>query len=131
MGRQLLAIAVVAVFVGSPVIYAHHSYANFDQDRTVSIDGTIEKITFANPHTILTVRMKDATAYTITWAARRQLSSQGVAASDLKIGEVVTVSGSPNRTGLELARIREVRRMRDGWTWRSAGGGHVSVVTSH
>jgi tRNA(Ile2) C34 agmatinyltransferase TiaS len=129
MRRQLASVVVMAVFAGTPAVRAHHSYADFDQDRTVSVGGIIEKISFANPHTVLTLRTKDSTAYTITWAAGRQLSRQGVEANDLKVGDEVIVSGSPNRKAPELSKIREVKRTSDGWTWRSDGG-RVSVIVA-
>lgn len=71
--------------------------------------------------------MQDATVYTVTWMSGSQLTRQGVATDDLRVGDVVVVSGSPSRQTAELARISEVRRPSDGWTWRP---GHVRVITS-
>ena len=118
MRGTLWIVVAFVVLAGSANTSAHHSYAGFDQHRTVSVGGTIEKIVFGNPHVVLTVRMKDSTVYTVTWMSGSQLTRQGVATDDLRVGDVVVVSGSPSRESAELAKISEVRRLSDGWTWR-------------
>jgi hypothetical protein len=120
--RWTLWVVGFVVLVAGANARAHHSYAGFDQDRVVSVEGTIEKIVFGNPHVVLTLRIKDSTAYTVTWTSGTQLSRQGVATDDLRISDVVVVSGSPSRTSPELSKIREVRRLSDGWTWRMTDG---------
>jgi hypothetical protein len=125
--RSTLSVVVgFVVLVGGVPAHAHHSYAGFDQDRTVSVTGAIDKILFANPHVVLTLRMPDSTVYTVTWMSGRQLNLQGVGADELTIGDVVVVSGSPSRQSDELAKITQVRRLSDGWTWRIENG-RVSV----
>jgi hypothetical protein len=74
MGRTF--VAVVGVFlllVGATGVSAHHSYAEF-QDELTSIEGTLEKVEFGNPHTVLTVRPKDG-PYTVIWFAASQLAT--------------------------------------------------------
>ena len=51
------------VFLAGGVAAAHHSYEEF-LDETVSVEGTLEKVFFANPHTILTFRTDDSAVYT-------------------------------------------------------------------
>jgi hypothetical protein len=98
---------------------AHHSYTDFF-DYFISVEGTIQRVLYANPHTILTLRTKDGILYTANWRAAYQLSRMGVEATSLKPGDVVVVSGTPSRDLAlrQLARLREVRRPSDGWTWR-------------
>jgi hypothetical protein len=126
---SLSVVITVLILSASTAIRAHHSYADFDQDRTVSIAGTIDKVLFANPHVVLTVKMDDSTLYTMTWASATQLNRQGVGRDDLKIGDKVIVSGSPSRKSAELSRISEVSRSADGWRW-SKDGGRVKINSS-
>jgi len=107
---------VVVLLLASTALDAHHSYADFE-DRTVSVGGIIDRIMFVNPHVILTVRTKDSTVYTMTWSAATNLMNHGVGREDLKVGDEVTVSGSPSRKSAELSKITEIRRTRDGWSW--------------
>ena len=123
-----LALGVFVLTAGAN-IGAHHSYAGFDQDRTVSVEGTIDSVLFANPHVVLTVRVPGASVYTVTWMSGRQLNLQGVATANLRAGDVVVVTGNPSRDSPELSKITEVRRLRDGWTWRMDDG-RVSVTAA-
>lgn len=129
MRATLLALVAVLILAGTAAVGAHHSYADFDQDRSVSVGGTIEHVLFANPHVVLMVKMDDATVYTMTWASATQLTRQGVGREELKVGDKVTVTGSPSRKAPELSKIRDVTRS-DGWRWRNEGG-KASVVSSH
>lgn len=126
----LTVVVTVLILGGAAGAGAHHSYADFEQDRTVSVEGTIENVLFANPHVVLIVKMDDSMLYTITWASATQLTRQGVARGALKAGDRVIVSGSPSRKAPELSKIRDVRRTSDGWRWRSEGG-LGSVESSH
>ncbi len=118
MRANVLTLVAVLIFAGTAAVGAHHSYADFDQDRSVSVEGTIESILFANPHVVMMVKKDDSTVYTMTWASATQLTRQGVGRDELKTGDRVIVSGSPSRKGPELSKIRDVRRMSDGWRWR-------------
>ena len=131
MKRILMAGVVVLLFsVGVRIGLAHHSYAEF-LDHTVVVEGTLEKAAFGNPHTILTLRTNDAALYSAIWNAAFQLQSRGVHATDLKVGDVLVVTGFPSRDPAmhQLAKLREVRRPTDGWTWRiDRTSGHVTVT---
>ena len=115
-------LAVAAVLLCVVPGRAHHSYSDF-YDHVVSVEGTIEKVVFANPHTILTVRAQDGAVYTGNWRAAFQLHTMGVTSTDLKVGDVIVMSGTPSRDAAahQLARISEVRRPSDGWAWRLRG----------
>ena len=122
MRARTLAVAVAAFFVVSATtaVRAHHSYANFDLDRTVTVEGRIDDILFANPHVVMKLRAGDGTVYTVTWNAAQQLSRQGVSPTHLKVGDSVGVTGSPSTKSPEVSKIVEVTRPADGWTWRSS-----------
>ena len=119
MGRTALAVVGVMVLAGSAA-RAHHGYADFYLDQTVSVEGAIEDIRFVNPHVVLKVRAADSTVYTATWRGPYQLARQGVTVTTLKVGDHIVVSGCPPRdpTSHELMPLRAVRRPRDGWIWQ-------------
>jgi hypothetical protein len=57
--KQLLAPLCCASLAGPAV--AHHSFAAFDQQKIVEIEGTLIEVNWVNPHVRLKVRGDDAT----------------------------------------------------------------------
>ena len=121
MTRAWLVAAAVLLTAG--IGEAHHSYADF-LDQTRSIGGILQTVKFANPHTVLTIRLSDGTVYKAVWAAGRQLDRQGVRRTALQVGDNLLITGYPHKDPgrRELSKLREVRRMADGWTWRLVNG---------
>jgi len=139
MRRTALAVVAVIVLAGSPAL-GHHGYANFFMDRTVTIQGEIEEVRWANPHVVLRIRAADSTVYTAlfhqgaSYFVNREVPfERGLAAADdprnkhtpltrqsIKVGDHVVVTAAPPRdpASHEVVSIREVRRPRDGWTWK-------------
>ena len=131
MRRTILALVGVVLLLGSVAVRAHHSYAEFS-DNIVSVEGTLEKVMFANPHVTLTIRAKDSSVYTALWVAAFNLQNRGMKATDLEIGDVIVVSGTPARNPAvrEIARLREVRRVSDGWRWLQNDAGRGPTITT-
>jgi hypothetical protein len=131
MMRSVLALIGVVLLAGSVAVGAHHSYAKFS-DNITSIEGTLEKVMFANPHVVLTIRTKDSSVYTATWVAAFNLQNRGMKATDLKIGDVIVVSGTPARdpSVREISRLEQVRRVGDGWRWMKNDGGRGPTITT-
>ena len=59
MRRTVFAV-VGAIILGGSSAGAHHSYARFFTDQTMSIEGEVEGLSYINPHVILRVRAKDS-----------------------------------------------------------------------
>ena len=80
---------------------AHHSTnANFTQE-IVSVEGTIERVRFVNPHASVLIRHVDAEGQEVFWliesGARTTLERQGVTLEHLEIGSTVTAIGRRGR----------------------------------
>ena len=114
---------IVVMLVAARPVDAHHSYAAF-RDEPITIEGTIDRIEFTNPHTLLTIHDSANRTYTIIWNAAFQLHSMGVQATDLKLGDKVALTGYPSRDPevRQMAKLRRVQRLRDGWTWQIING---------
>ena len=119
MRRMLLGL-IVATTVGGGSASAHHSYGAYFENETVSVEGTIETIRFANPHVVLTLRTDASAVYTLEWQNLVQLRHGNVGPTTLKAGDRVIVSGSPPRDPAShtITLLREIRRPADGWLWR-------------
>ncbi len=116
-------VAVVMLMAGSS-LGAHHGYAGFfsPDERTVAIEGDVESVVYANPHVVIRLRAANATVYTVTWQSASWFArNASVTQSTLKIGDHLIVIGAPSRDSAshEVTMVREVRRARDQWIWRS------------
>jgi hypothetical protein len=88
----------------APAAYAHHSVASgFDMDRSVTVTGKITSMEFINPHARLLIEVEDENGQVQSWVAwftsANNLFRRGWRATDLPVGETVTVSGFPARDG--------------------------------
>ena len=107
---------------------AHHGIGAYQQDVTVSIDGTILDMLFEDPHVMLQISASDGFDYTVTWLSASELAPTGVEASTLRPRQYVVVTGSPsvNPRAHRMSLVQEIARPEDGWRWiagTSADGG--------
>jgi hypothetical protein len=108
-------------------VSAHHSVqAQFDVHKTVSINGTVAKIEFINPHSYLTVNVKDADGKAQKWAFEMggagTLRKAGLSRADrggLKPGDEVTVTALAARDGSNSGLIQELK-IADGRVYKFA-----------
>lgn len=118
--HALLAISVCSLTVAAP-LSAHHSIqAQFDINKHITISGTVARVEFINPHSYLTVNVKDADGKVTRWAfemaAAGQLRRAGLSRADrggLKAGDEVTVIALAARDGSNSGLLQELK-MADG-----------------
>ncbi len=115
--------AVLVVLLGT-AIAAHHSHPEFLLDQDATVEGTIDRIEFKNPHTVLTIVTTENTLYTLEWQGAAYLDGRQRfydfgTARWLKVGDVIVVTGSPaaDPARHELVNLKDVFRPRDGWRW--------------
>jgi hypothetical protein len=121
-GMIFAVMGVLVLATGS--VRAHHGYAAFFQptERTVIVEGDLEGLLYANPHVVMTIRAADATVYKVTWQSAAWVErSAKVSRTTFKAGDHLIITAVPSRdpASHEVTRVREVRRPRDGWSWRS------------
>jgi len=118
--RRTIGAIIGVVALASQAVQAHHGYAGFFMDRTVTVEGDIEELRYANPHVVMKIRTADSTLYTVTWQAATWVAKQAaVTSSTFKAGDHLIVAAAPARdpASHELASVRVVRRPSDGWAW--------------
>jgi hypothetical protein len=116
----LLTMSLAGLVLAGP-LSAHHSIqAQFDITKHVTVSGSIAKVEYINPHSYLTVNVKDADGKIIKWAfemaAAAQLRARGMSRADrggLKPGDEVTVVALAARDGSNSGLLQELK-MADG-----------------
>lgn len=102
---------------------AHHSFpATYFVDKTETINGTVVKFLFRNPHSIVHVMAPDKDGNLVTWAvewgATGLLVADHVTTNTIKPGDHVIVTGNPARdASSHRLRMRSIERPLDGWKW--------------
>ena len=111
MPRNFCAAAVTVWLLCGAIAAAHHSVAvNFDNSKTVTLTGRIKAAEFRNPHSRITleVRQADGTVkdWLIEWSDRNALVRRKVPFELLRVGDTVTITASPSRGLDTLAYFR-------------------------
>ena len=99
--------AVSAALNASPT-FAHHSFnAVFAMDLPVSLDGTVTRFDFINPHGFIYLDVADETGSVSQWKIEitnpNELLRRGWSKDTLKPGDVITVNGPRARDGSNYA----------------------------
>ena len=95
--------AMVAASFAAPAI-AHHSFAMFDAEKTVTLQGTVKEFEWVNPHSWLRVIAADERTgkpmlWTLELGAPSQLITTGIYANSFRPGDVVSVTFHPRKDG--------------------------------
>jgi hypothetical protein len=100
---KLSSLCLAAVLIAAQPAFAHHSFANFDLTKEITLMGTVKEVQFKNPHVWLQVMVPDGkggqTEWSIEAGAPGMLIRTGWKPSTLKGGDQVTVVAHPARSG--------------------------------
>ena len=106
--------AIVALFlvVAVKAVATHHSFAVFDHTQTVTVNGTVTKYQWTNPHGFLEMdyRAADGTMkhYTIELTSINMLTRAGWTSRSIKAGETVKAIVAPLLSGEPGGLLLEV-----------------------
>lgn len=122
MKRTLLALLGGAALLAVPA-YAHHSWSSeYLEAETVSIEGQLIEVQLRNPHSVMTIMVKDdrgrAMNHTAEWVGTGRLERDGISRDKLKVGDYYIFSGSPGRRPEDRKlHLKGIHRPADGWKW--------------
>ena len=75
---------------------AHHSYANFDQDKPFVFSGALVEVQWGNPHILLLIDNGTETMR-VEWITVPGADRTGVTREQFSVGDQLTVTGSRHR----------------------------------
>jgi hypothetical protein len=106
-----VALATLGIALAQPA-FAHHSFAMFDNTRSITIHGKVTSYQFTNPHAYLDIDAdsgKNAvTHYTLEMTSPNMLVRGGWSSRTIKPGDVVTAVVAPLRDGRNGGLLLEV-----------------------
>lgn len=101
-------VTIMGVFAAASA-FAHHSIAVFDQEKEVSIAGSVKKFSYTNPHGWIDVEVPNdkggVDEWSIEMGTTAQLRRQGWTPDTLKVGDKIKVTLHPRRDGTKAGNI--------------------------
>src|ERR1051326_8521182 len=102
MKSRSLMLMFAALCMSAVAAYGHHSFAGtYVEGQSVTLDGTVAEFNIRNPHSFISIEVKDkdgkVTRWGGEWGGVTQLSEGGVNRFTLKIGDKIVVDGAPAR----------------------------------
>jgi hypothetical protein len=86
---------------------AHHSTAEFDYTKQVTIKGTVKEVQWTNPHSYIQLIADDAkTQWSVEIGSPSLNINMGWRKNSVKAGDVVTMTLSPARSGKPYGTLR-------------------------
>jgi Family of unknown function (DUF6152) len=103
MRRPLAALVSCAFVATSGAVSAHHSFAMFDQENPVELEGVVQEFKFTSPHSYILLEVKGEGGNTAVWnlegPAPSLLARDGWSSQTLKPKDEVIITIDPLRSG--------------------------------
>lgn len=119
-------VAGVGMLLAALPALAHHTMAEFDVSKPITLKGTFTRMEWVNPHGLIHIDVKGPDGKVVTWAIETgtpaALSRYGWARNSLPVGKEILVEGFRARDGTSRASGSRVT-FPDGQTLRC--GGHA------
>ncbi len=97
-------VIAIAVATTSLPASAHHSYAMFDVEKKISIEGTVKQFMWTNPHSWIRMEVMDAKGQPKEWAVEMGsltiLVALGWNPKTLQAGDKIRITVHPMKSGL-------------------------------
>ena len=91
---------------------AHHSVAEFDLEKHITLDATVKEVWFSNPHIRYYVTVKNESGAEEVWdvhgSSVTSLARRGWHKNTIKVGDKIQVIGSASRSGARRVLIRSI-----------------------
>ena len=110
-GRELVFV-MIALAMMCTALRAHHSTVAYSEKPIVLRDATIAKVLWANPHIVLTFKVRATEGTVSDWNVETgspgSVARVGWNRNSVKSGDKVTIELYPARNGAQVGRLKKV-----------------------
>ena len=110
--RSLLVLMLIVGISFSLPLFAHHGNAALDMQKKLVLKGVVTDWRWQNPHSILKFDVKDDSGNVVNWSAEinnpADMVERGWTAHSIKIGDQLTITVNPVKSGKPVGRIVQV-----------------------
>ena len=110
--RHRALLAAMALLLPSNSVGAHHSRAQFDTTRDVTLVGVVKRFEWTNPHSFLYIDVPEdqgkTTEWSIEFGAIGQLIRAGWTRDSFKPGDKVKVVGNARKDATKVMLMKNV-----------------------
>lgn len=102
MFKRTVMVCVIAMGLAAPTAQAHHSYAMFDRDKTVTLNGTVKQFQWTNPHSWIQVAVPGeggTDEWSVEMGSPFELLRVGWSPTTVKAGDKVSIQIHPTKDG--------------------------------
>jgi hypothetical protein len=100
---RIFGAGAVAAVAGATPALAHHSFALFDAQKSIALEGKVKQFQWTNPHTWIQLMVVDAAGKEAEWSIEGSsaisMSREGWSRTALKPGDRVVVVIHPLKDG--------------------------------
>jgi hypothetical protein len=113
MNMRALITAGVLVLAPTAAAFAHHSYAEFDTDKKLTLQGTVKEFQWTNPHSWLLFNVQNDKGEMEQWAVELNsvslLAARGWRPKTVAPGDRVEVTFHPMRNGSKAGSYMAIK----------------------
>jgi hypothetical protein len=110
---KILVFEAALMLALSPPILAHHSFAAEYRSTLITLNATITRFVWMNPHTRVYFDVTDAAGALTHWDCEGSspggLLSNGWSRESLKLGDRVTIEAFPAKDAPNVCKVRAVK----------------------
>jgi hypothetical protein len=128
-------LSIILCLILMPPVFAHHGNVIFDRDSVVTIQGTVSRYLWRNPHVYVYVETLDEAGKPVEWQLEGDptpiMSRSGWTSNILAPGDPVTVRLNPDRReGWKQHGLLVSLEKADGLVLTPRSGGRASTVSA-
>jgi len=104
--------SISALLLAATQAQAHHSFAATFTDETITVEGTVERMSFTNPHVQIFFNVTDENGQVTEWRSEGGAANgkrrQGWDANSVVEGDTIRITGNSTRNGSPMVSMGDI-----------------------